>query len=1107
MRKFYPKSSPILLLRALLVCLFIVLTMPGIGQTADRRMSINKERVPLEEILNEIQEKTGYKVFYNTQLVGNVTATVTMNNATVDAILRNALENSRLTYTFNNDTIVLSSIETPQSQAMETISGRVTDRDRQPMIGATVRVPGQTRFAVATNVDGTFQLNVPANTPYIEVSYIGMERQQVALRGQSYLTIVMEESATEINDLVVTGIFTRKQESFTGAHATFDKKQLGSVGATNVFQALKNLDPSLNIVENLAQGSNPNAVLEMEIRGVSSFPDLRGQYTQNPNMPLFILDGFEVTAEYVMDMDMNRIQWITILKDASAKAIYGSKAANGVVVIETTRLSSGELRINFTSTLSVTTPDLNSYNMCNAEEKLELERLLGLYNNEIPSQDISLKELYYHNLSEVRKGVNTDWLAQPLRTGVSNKQSLNLEVGNETVRVGIDFGYNDTRGVMKGSKRTAINGAVNIVYRHGSILFRNTTELNNTSATDSPYGEFSRYVQLNPYWRMEDEKGDLLSLLGYGPVFSAAVYNPMIDAKIGTRYANSYFDITNRTNLEWTLNKATRVIGRFTFTKGNSESERFLPSTHSTFQSITAGSDEFFLRGSYDSGYGKSITLSGDVNVNFNRAWGKHAVFANLGANIRQHKQENYLYQAVGLPNEKMDNIIFAKQYALDSKPTGGESLDRELGFLLAANYSYDNRYLFDVSLRESASSQFGSNKRWGTFWSAGLGWNLHHEKFLKESAVVRLLKIRGSAGFTGSQAFNSYQSQLLYNYYLDRSYQGLIGTYLEALANKELQWQQKFDINTGIDINLFNKLNLRFDLYRATTTDMLTDINIPPSLGFATYKANLGKIENNGMEIAASYRVFSNAATRSALTMFFNGIHNSNKIKEISNSLRAINAEQDNLSRNDNRPLVRFEEGQSMTAIWAVKSNGIDPATGKEIFVKKDGRLTDVWDVEDKVVCGDSEAKLRGNFGANFEYQGFTANVVMRYRIGGQTYNQTLINKVENAQVNYNVDKRAYYATWQQEGDHVRFRDIGDWRQPTLATSRFVQDLSTLDISAISLGYDFHRFAFVDKIGMERLQLRFNMNDVANFSTVKIERGTAYPFARTWSFSLIANF
>lgn len=1081
-------------------------------------VSLSGQNLPLKKVFAEVKKQTDYTVFGRKDVFRDARpVTVSVQQMPLAAFLDLILKDQPLQYRINGKEIILSrktvtaavvqpELPAEKSEAARnpiTVTGTVYDAEGLPLAGPSIMIKNSAATTIGMG-DGKFSIQAHTGD-VLQVSYVGHTPQEVTISGNRPLAIRLKPLGEQMGGVVVTGIFNRRYESFTGASTKITRQELMRNGTLNVFQSLKSIDPSLNVFDNLAAGSNPNRMPEMQIRGTSSFPDLKGQYTTNPNQPLFIVDGFEMTIEKVNDLNINRIESITILKDASAKALYGSRAANGVVVIETVKVKPGELRVNYTGTYGVEMPDLTSYNLTNAREKLALERQLGAYDRPQPAADLIYDSLYYANLREVENGVNTYWLAQPVRLGFTHKQTIGLEAGDERLRTGLTFFAGNTEGVMKGSERKNIGGAFSVVYRHGKVLFRNLLQYTGVKASNSPYGDFSEYARLNPYWRKDNEDGTIRKFLGIGPVLSEYVYNPMYNATLNTSSTTEYTDLTNNTYLEWTANRNLKVVGRIGFSNTVNGSEAFFPGSHTKFLSLTG--DNLFLRGTYDKGNGKANMVSGDLNMNYSKAWGRHMMFANLGANIREDNSENYLYSATGFPNDRMDNIIFAKQYAQNGKPTGSESINREIGALGVANYSYDNRYFADLSVRTSASSQFGSENRWGSFWAAGAGWNLHRESFLRNIRSIDMLKLRGSVGYTGSQNFNSYQAMLLYNYFVDNSYQGLLGTYLNGLSNPALKWQEKLDYNVGMDASLMNRLNLRLDLYRSITTNLLTDITTPPSLGFDSYKANLGELENTGLEFKVNYRMLVNNANRQSLNLFVTGISNKNKIQKISNSLKSLTSAQDSLSKTANRPVIRFQEGQSMDAIWAVPSMGIDPATGKEIFVKKDGTLTELWDPADKVVVGINQPKLLGNFGANFEYKGFTASVAAGFRMGGQTYNQTLVDKVENAKLNYNVDKRAYYDSWKKPGDKVLFKNIGTVNGTTLATSRFVQDLSELNLSAVNVGYDFYRHGFVKKLKMQRLQVMLNMNDIYQFSTVHIERGTSYPFARFGSFTVMANF
>ncbi|WEK18481.1 MAG: SusC/RagA family TonB-linked outer membrane protein [Candidatus Pedobacter colombiensis] len=1086
--------------------LFLAFSINAIAQSTPK-VNLNVKNVEISKAFDALQKQVKLHIFYNHEHLNALAkVSLTVVDQPLDKVLGQLLDNTGLTFVFRDNTVVIGPKDEKAGNAnskTKLISGEITDDRKQPLPGVTVK---DLSSGKGTNTDerGQFKLNV-ADNAVLMISSIGMEPQRIAVAGKTFLKVVMEESNNTINEVVVTGIpFTRKAESFTGSFTTFTAKELQRVGSQNIFQSLKNLEPSLNLITDFANGSDPNRLPDMQIRGSSSFPDLKGEYATRPNQPLFIVDGFEMTIDKISDLPLVRIASVTILKDASAKALYGSRAANGVIVIEMVKAKPGELRINYTGTFGIENPDLSSYNLSNAFEKLSLEKQLGAYDRLQPIVGLIADSLYYNNLKEVQSGVNTDWLAQPVQVGRTSKHALSLDAGDERLMVALSFFTNNTQGVMKGSERNNYGGSFSLTYRYKNVLFRNQFQLNNVKAINSPYGSFSDYAKLNPYWRPYNEDGSVRKFLGIGPVSSEMVYNPMYNATFNSKNTTEYTNFTNNTHIEWAATKDIKVIGRVGVSSTVNGSELFYPGGNTKFISLTG--DNAFLKGTYDKGNGKASMVSGDLNINYSKVWGLHSLFTNIGAILREDNSENYLYSAIGFPNDRMNNIIFAKQYALNSKPFGSESLSRELGTLAAVNYSYDGRYAADLSIRYGTSSQFGTNSRWGAFWSAGAAWNIYKEKFF-DVEWINLLKLRGSLGNTGSQNFNSYQAMLLYNYFVDNSYQGMLGAYLNGLANNDLKWQQRMDYNIGIESELMNHLSLRFEVYKGITNNLLTDITTPPSLGFGTYKANLGQLVNQGFEFRVNYKMFANSGNRQSLNLFATGASNTNKIVKISNSLQSLTNEQDQLSKTSNKPLVRFEEGQSLDAIWAVRSNGIDPATGKEIFVKKNGTLTDIWDANDKVVVGINQPKITGTLGANFDYKGFSVGVVGLYRMGGQVYNQTLVDKVENALLNFNVDKRAYYDSWKKPGDNALYKNIGVRNAATLATSRFVQDLSEFSISSVSVGYDFYRYAFVKKLKLQSLQVMLNLNDVYQFSTVRIERGTTYPFARYGTLTLNANF
>ena len=1088
------------------------------------RVTLNMKNASLSEVFNEIKRQTHLSfMFSNDDLKDIKRKDVQMKNVTVDEAMKKCLEGTGLEYELTNNVVVIRKSAAKMEKAQQvTLSGTVRDKDGQTLPGVSVVIKG-TSLGGATDIDGKYRFTVPLTKDMILVfSFVGMETKEVVYKGESTLNVTLNSDITEMAEVVVTGIFTRKADSYTGAVTTIKKEELQRVGNQNVLQSLKNIDPSFQVLENNEFGSDPNKVPDIQMRGASNFSDMKDKYQTNPNQPLFIVDGFEQSIEKVMDMDMNRVASITLLKDATAKALYGSKGANGVVVIETVTPEVGKMRVSYSGNLSIQAPDLGSYDLANAAEKLEIERRAGVYTDKLGRPDVQQQydEKYNEYYKEILRGVDTYWLEKPLRVGVGHKHSLNFEGGDDIIRYSIDFSYNKVAGVMKGSDREVISGGFNFQYRYGKFLFRDQLSVTFNKADESPYGAFSEYAKLNPYWRAYNDDGSIREVMGDYQIAnmqgSHPIYNPMINASLNTKTSTSYTDITNNFYAEWDAFEGMKVKGRFGLVSSKNDSEVFLPRDHTSFRDISPDSEDYFNRGKYTKGNGTRLDYNVDLSANYSKLFGKHLLFANAQWSISQKKSEMVYFQAQGFANNKMDYITNAKEYVSGS-PYGNESVVRETSVLASVNYSYDDRYLLDATYRANASSLFGADKRWGSFLSAGIAWNIHKERFFEGVSFLEKLRLRASTGYSGSQNFNSYQAIATYKYY-NESYDNIMGSYLISLANPELQWQKTQDNNFGIEFSMLNMLDVTFDYYIKNTENLLTPVSLPPSAGFDSYVENLGETKNRGVEAKVNLRAIRDTKREMYLSVFGSLMHNKNKITKISDALNTLNNTRDeekvgsNIPDHENgkgvtKPSTRYAEGQSMNAIWAVRSLGIDPMNGDEIFLSADGKMVYKWDPKDQVVVGDDLPKVSGTFGFNFEYKGFSVNTSFYYRLGGQYYNQTLVNKVENADIQYNVDRRMYTDRWTTPGVAAKYKAFNSSEPFTRPTSRFVQDLNELQMTSLNIGYDFRNCGFMKSGAIERLKLQFYANDLFRLSTVKTERGTEYPYARTYSFTLQATF
>ena len=1110
----------------LLMILVTLFQLHAENSYTQQKVSILFKDAAIEEVIKAVEAQSGYVVVYNNTLLKTVKrVTVTLRNVNAVEALNEALRGSGLHCKLVEDFLVIAkdNVKTvPEDDKGRKIEGKVTDKDKMPLPGVTVLVKG-TKLGVVTDTAGKFQLTLPLEKEVtLQFSFIGMKAQEVKIKDYKPLSIVLEEEATEVEEVVVNGIFQRKAGSFTGSALTMKGEDLKRVSNSNVFASLKNLDPSLMIFDNLEFGSDPNKMPTMALRGKTAFDlgsddiDLKGSYANDPNAPLFILDGFEASVQKIADLDMNRVESLTILKDASAKAIYGSKAANGVIVIETKKNTESSLRISYSGSVEIQAPDLSSYNLTNAAEKLEIEKDAGLYYDKNLSTLFNLQKDYNKKLAAVVSGIDTDWLSKPLRNGVGTKHGISFEMGNERLNLIVGFSYNNVQGTMKGSDRTNYEGSVSISYRYKGLNFRDNLTITSNVANDSPYGAFSEYAVLNPYLSPYDEKGNLVQNASIIPGADNFEANPLYNASLNTKLTSKYLDVTNNFSVEWMIVMGWKVTGRFGITEKRVRADEFFPANHLKFRSYSG--EDLFRKGSYQMNEGEEKRMSGDVNMQFSQQFGdKHYVFANAGFTLSEAYYEELIYKAEGFPHDRMNDMMFARQYVKDTKPTGRESTIRDIAVLFAGNYAYDDRFLVDGSFRTSASSQYGKNNRWGQFWSVGVGWNIHNEVWLKDSKIQQL-KLRGSVGYTGAQSSEAYASLATYEYDLERVYMGFLGSKLKAMRNEDLKWKEKFDYNVGLDFNIGRLFSMKFDYYIGKTKNNLLDFDIPTYTGFKTVKENVGDVENKGFDLRLSITPWNMPRERAYFTITTAISRNKNKITGVSAAMQNYNDKQDEVASSVfyNKPVQKYYDGVSLDAIWAVRSLGIDPTNGQEIYLDKKGNRTYTYRVSDQVVCGDKLPDFQGTAGFMFSYKGIELNATFRFQYGAQMYNQTLVDKVENASLKGNVDKRVYDGRWRNPGDLKPYKTLGNqWvaeegeykDEKTQATSRFVQDRNELSLSSLRVGYDFWKHNFIKKVAMERLRVEFYMNDVFMLSSIKTERGTAYPFARSFNFAIQATF
>lgn len=979
------------------------------------------------------------------------------------------------------------------------ISGVVYSADdNEPLIGAQVRIVGANVVTI-TDVNGRFSFkSVELKKQKLQVSYIGMETQTVTAGHE--MKVVLKRDSKTLSDVVVNGYFTRKKQTFTGAAKTVTSDEIMKVAPNNILQTLATLDPSLNIAQNNAAGSNPNAVPDLVIRSTTS---LSTSNEVGLNAPLIVIDGVEQSLQALYDMDINDIERVDILKDASATALYGENAANGVIVIERKRVSQSPVRIRYTVTPQLSFADLSSYDYCNAAQKLELEKRAGLYKSETGKLD----ESYFEKLALVTSGIDTDWKSKPVRNSFSHNHSLSISGRGSGLDYNVNANYQNTQGVMKDDGRT----------RYGMNVYLSYTAINNLVITlrashdqlntnSSKYGSFSSYLECNPYDSPYDQYGNLRSEMSY------EMNNPLYEASLSSfdksQSRTQQVSLDVRYNIK--PNFFITAQGSYNTSRGTSDVFRS-PDSHD-FKNVTNISQ----KGKYTLGNTGSDQWAAKLVGNYIHNFDNDGTMLtlNLGGEIKRSKSTSSTLVATGFLSDEQNDIAYATTYPDGGKPSGSEDLSASLGGFLAANFMWKNRYVLDGSYRVSGSSKFGSDHRYAPFWSIGAGWNIHNEEFAKKLGWINTLRLRGSYGYTGSVKFSSYQAVTTYKYNSDYlSYTG-VGAIPMGMANPDLKWQTTKKLNVGITSSLFgDRLNVNFDVYNEKTTDMLIDRSLPPSSGTTSVKANLGSQTSNGIEFSLWGKIIKTRDWEWSLSV--NGLHSKTTINNISDAMKRMNEQNaSGFTSSDgstniasSSPLFQYREGESPSAIYAVRSAGIDPATGNEIFIKKDGSYTYKYDSKDQVSCGDTNPTLQGSISSMLQYKNFSFTASFSYRFGGEMYNSTRALKVENVNPRKNCDVRAFTDRWTNVGDVKPYIDIAKATGNTsVYTDRFVEKDDELWLSSLYLQYNVP-MTFLKKLHIQKMYLGIGTEDLFRITSAKYERGTSYPFSRSINMSASLTF
>ena len=1111
------------LCKIMVVAALLLGSMLGVqAQTSDswkeRTVTLRVSNQPLGKVLELVAKAADARITLQDVSLWNINkpTSLVVKDKPLDKVLGELIgdQNVTIRYEGDGDIIVQPDTKNEESKAWVNVSGLVLDKTTQePLIGATVLITdgtGKDKGArgCITDIDGKFSIRL-AKKESVSVSYIGYESVSKQVVKDEYNLVVELKPSIELDDVVVTGISRRNKNSFTGNYVEVKGEALRQMNPTNILKGLQFFDPSFKIIENNKTGSDPNAEPDFQIRGdqslgsksMNSMDLMLDNVSSRPNTPLFVLDGFTVPMSRILDLDPERVENITILKDAAATSVYGSRAANGVVVVETKVAPDGDLSVSYNGTMTVQTPDLTDYNMMDAATKLDTEWRAGLYDPE----NAAHMNLYNKYRRNILGGVDTYWLSKPLRTAFQHRHSASVAGGTEVFRYSLDVNAAIQPGVMKGSQNQNLGANFNMTYMKEKLTMRANVSLNESNSSNSPYGSFSQYTRLNPYYIPEDANGNQVKVLDNNTVSgqSTIITNPLYDATVGIKDGSNSLNVTTNLSLEYMVLKNLRITEQLSYSRGLAGTDRFLPADHSSFEL----EDDLTRKGSYYKSSGEMSSWSSNMGINYNLVLGDH-LFSTFGNWTISQDRNNYVnLSATGYPDVHMDDFIFGNKMETNMSNIGNENISRSIGLIGQFSYSYDNRYSVDFNLSGEASSRYAKHNL-VPFWSVGGRWNAHNEKWLQ--GYLSNLVFRASYGITGEQNFSPSDAIEYYSYSETmRPYTSfpVLGALLSGLNNTNLGWAETHNTSASVDFGFWkNRVNVTFNYYDNITKELLTNYDLAPSTGYSTMVMNAGELQNRGFDASLNVIAMQNLRKEFFWTVNANANRNRNKILKLSDYLKKVNEEQ---QKSASAPLPQYQEGESTTTLYVVRSLGVDPVTGKEVYLKRDGTKTFTWDANDKVPVGDTNPKISGTLSSSINWKDFTCMLGFTYKYGGVVYNQTLVDKIENQNIAYNLDNRAGEGRWEKPGDVTSYVGFSPTGANTPASTRFIMQDNEIRFATLSLGYRFSAedFKLLDKASIDVLALNFTTNDIARISPIRMERGLDYPFARSYTLSMSIMF
>lgn len=1093
-RKHLKKFLNIMRISTLLlfVCIFASYASDLSSQTA--KVNIANTRMTIGDFIKQVEKETGYMFVYNKgEIDANRTVSLKKGNNTVGDCLNRIFDGTGVSFVFDDGYVVLTKHSQTQAavsqQSGKLVKGAVTDESGLSVIGANVFIKGTT-VGTITDMEGNFSLEVPSDNDILVISYIGYVEQQIPVKNRKNWSIVLKEDAQNLDEVVVVGYGTQRKGNIATAVTTIKSDVLQNRPVQTVGEALQGQIPGLSVTAKGAPGESP----KLQLRGSSVLK------SDNSSEPLVLVDGVPADFNFLNPED---IESINVLKDAASSAIYGSRAANGVLLITTKRGKMGKPTFRYNGSVGVNTPMYMPQSISSAEYariKNEAERNMGrapIYTDE----DISK----FANGTDLNRYPNTNWLDLAIQNSVTTRHGLEASGGTEKVRYLVSAGVDHQTGIFPNTQQNVFNVRsstdISITKKFG-ISFDIRYQLRDMDALNNQEDIYKQLIQADPTMVAYYTDGSY----GYNPGFFTNPLVPLYEG--GQKYTNRH-EASGIFKLDYEIIDGLKFTGianvKYTFKNEESRARKVFYKNYFTQEVFENGENSFSDRRDYNAYYNLQALL------NYKKSFGIHNLDILAGY---QQESENSDWLKGARSGYPTDIIWELNPGPKDNWSNDGNGEHWALAsFIGRINYDYDNKYILSLSMRSDASSRFAKGSRWSTFPSVAAAWRISQESFMKGiRSWLDDLKIRASWGQTGSATglglYPSYTLISTGGLILNNTYQQIAS--LKTIGNQELTWEHSDMLNLGLDVKVLNsRLNFTGEYYIKNTKDILLEMPVPLEYGFGKPNMNVGEVRNKGWELSLSW---NDRINDFGYSISGNLSDNRNEVVDLgdtgpwkgSNTYEEVGLPFNSIYGYESMGLFQSDE-----EVANAPFQNSNTAAGDIRYKNQNG--DDKIDANDRVVIGDPNPHFLYGVNLGFDYKNFDLN--MFFQGIGQKDRVIMDNFVRPFYDSSIFEHHLDYWTPENTGaKYPRILNKDDGTHNYQQSDYWMINAGYFRMKNLQIGYTIPR-EILRPAGFDRVRVYFSANNLFTVSDFvpgmdpESEKSVSYPFARTYSFGLNVQF